>query len=473
MSDDSETNTPILPPIVTMQTQGESEAEGQVKLLRARNYFLALARRVEMSPDDAQVLSMMLGDRIAEYWEQALEASMQASESLDDFDVHPIIDATIAKSLQEHPDLQLVTELYNRLPRDTVLLKQTSLEVFRQVVRAMETRNRVHLHPAEYIIMLHNYTHRLMQVEQVTEAETESNKAMALAREHYAHDPQGFHNTLIDSLEVEADIAFALGRYEESREARAEAIRLLRATPGRERTLAQCLNNQSRTVRSLGDTSSALEHSEAAVQIYRSLVSEGETGANADYSAGLQAWVDDSYAALGDGLITLSSHQLEAGRFEEALLSAQESVDIFGELGDDFRDQFWPRYGMARHNLGLAKFSVGDLAGELVEMQEAANVYRRLATAHSGAYLPAYVLIQGSFALALARNDRLPEGLAQQEECVDAYRKLEQADPGRFVEQLKTALFNLAILYEEVGRLEDASDTRSERVQLDTRAASD
>ena len=187
---------------------------------------------------------------------------MKAAESFEYAQVHPVIDAAIAKSLREKPDLQLVAELYNRIPLDTVLLKETGLEVFRQTVQAMEDRKRVELHPVEYLAMLLNFIQRLVQSDHLNEAEANATKALNFAREGYAKEPLKYNDALASSLETCAMIASDLGKLEECRDARREAIQLLRATPGHERTLAQCLSNQSGTLQSLGDFDGALKHSE-------------------------------------------------------------------------------------------------------------------------------------------------------------------------------------------------------------------
>jgi hypothetical protein len=121
---------------------------------------------------------------------------------------------------------------------------------------------------------------------------------------------------------------------------------------------------------------------------------------------------------------------------------------------------------MARHNLGSAKFGMGDKLGGLNEIQAAADIYATLAKIHPGAYLPAYAHILGSLVRAFAMNDRNPEAIAQAEACVGVYRDLNKQAPGRFKKQLISSLEDLKSLYEDTGNVDRAQSVGAELTQL-------
>jgi hypothetical protein len=444
----------------------ESDAGRQERRRRARHYFLTLARRAEANPDAAETLSKALGDRIAEYWEPALEAVMQVAESLEYAQVHPVIDAAIARSLREKPDLRLVTDLYNRIPLDTVLLRETGLEVFRQTVRAMEDRKRVELHPVEYLTLWLNYIQRLLQSSFLDEAEKEAQAAIKFARERFAQSPDKFRDGLASSLETGALIANDREQYAASRGLREEEIGILRGVSGRDKSLAQCHNNHANVLKSLGDSAGALKHSQEAVQLYRAVAANKIAGTATDFSSGLQAWVDDPRPTLAEALVGLSTYQNDAKQSQECLVSALEAFDIFFELSEQFPDQFRYHFGMARHNLGMAKFGVGDAASGLREMQAAAAIHEQLAKIHPEAYAPGLAQILASLTLAYAKNERNAEALEAAERCVALYRKLHQETTGRFAKQLVANLENLRILHEAAGHSEQVEGIAVELARL-------
>ena len=439
----------------------DSHARGE-RLARAKNYFLSLARRAELKPEDAHLLSMMLADRVAEYWEAAFEAAMEAAENFEYAQVHPVIDAAIARSLRERPDLRLVAELYNRIPLETVLLKQTGLEVFRQSVRAMEDRNRVELHPAGYLAMLLNLIARLSQLEQWGEAEELATKALDMSRKKYSEDPQTFRDALSSSLETLAIIFSAKGEHQRCRQVRQEAIHLLLNAVGHKRDLAQSLNNQAGTLMALGEDAGALAHSQEAVKLYRELVEEGRARGDSDYSKGLQAWVDDARPNLAKALVGLSSYQDRAKQHRECLASAKEAFDIFSTLSDDYPDQFRDAFGLARHNLGMALFGVGDGEGGLKEFQAAAALFGNLAKVNLEVHGPSYAHMLNSLVRGCVKTGRNDEALTSAQDCVAVYRSLNERTSGRYTAQLRSWLEILKGLCEDLGHQEEAKRAEAE-----------
>ena len=443
------------------------DADREVRRQRARNYFLALARRAEANPEAADVLSSVLAGRVAEYWEPAFEAAMQAAENFEFAHVHPVIDEVIAKSLREKPDLNLIAELYNRIPLDTVLLKETGLEVFRQTVKAMENRNRVELHPAGYITLVLNLVARLTQAEQMNEAEELAKKALELSRKKHSEDANTFNGALINSLESMAIILSTKGEYQKCKEVRDEAIRLLRNTPGSERDFAQCLNNYAGILMRLGDDVGALAQSQESVRLYRNLVEDAKPEGTADFSKGLDAWVEDPRPNLAKALVGLSSYQDKAKLHQECHASAKEAFDLFFTLSQEFPDQFLDAFGLARHNLGMAKLGIGDREGGLREFQEAAVLFGNLAKINFIVYGPTYAHMLDSVMRGLVKSDRNEEALARVVECLGVYRSLNEKTSGRYAGKVREWLEILKGFYEDLGRPEKAKEVATELAHFD------
>src|SRR5579871_6542566 len=136
-----------LPPNLTESpAPALADAHLELKHERAKNALLHLARRAEVQPEEADLLAELLKDRLAHYWEAAFEAAVEAAEITEGSQALLALDDALSRSLHDSPDLALASDLYNRLPLDTLALKKTATEVYRQIVRAMEERDRVGLH---------------------------------------------------------------------------------------------------------------------------------------------------------------------------------------------------------------------------------------------------------------------------------------------------------------------------------------
>jgi tetratricopeptide (TPR) repeat protein len=335
----------------------------------------------------------------------------------------------------------------------------------------MEERNRVESHPVDYLTMVLNYISRLVQAANMPEAEAQAERAAQFARERFAREPDRFRIGLANCLETLAMIRSDRGRHAESRDLREEAISLLKEASGQQRTLAQCHSNLAGVLRSLGDLDGALRNSQEAVTLYRSLVPI-EREARVDYSSGLEAFAGDPRPSLGDALVGLSTYQNDAKLTEECLASSQEAADIFSELAGDFPDSFSDHLGMARHNLGMAKFGVGDGPGGLREMEASAAIFETLAKVRPEVYEPTLAHTLSSVVRANLKLHRFSEALSRARRLVDLSRRLQARSPSKFLNQ---HLFNLELLVSmlrEAGQTEEAGPVLEEIARLKPGATS-
>lgn len=444
----------------------EEPAVRAARMGRARNYFLTLARRAEAKPQDAEILAGMLANCVAEYWEPAFEAAMQAAEQLEYAHVHPVIDSIIAKSLRGKPNPLLIAQLYNRIPPDTLLLKQASCEIFRQTFSAMETCDWRNRNPTSYLTSLFNLFGRLVQLAEWEEADRLAGKALELSRLRYSEDPREFLEALTASIEATALVFSARGEHQRCREAREEAIRLLQNIDGHERTLAEILINYTLTLKVLGNDAAALTHSQEAVRLYRGLVEKGRPNIARHNPDSLQAWRNMPLPQLAKALMNLSSCQCRAKLHHEGLASAKEAFDILFTLSEEFPDQFREALGHARHHLGVAKMGAGDKQGGLQEFQAATGLFENLAHLNLRVYGPTYAGMLVNLVVECVNRDRKMEALARAEECVKIYRSINETAAGRYSKQLMNCLGMLKVLYGDLGHSEKAAEIAAEIAQM-------
>jgi tetratricopeptide (TPR) repeat protein len=444
------------------QTSIDSESKRRIK-----NLLLNLARRAQVSDEAANTLSNILAVRLAENWKPAFEAAMETSNSSEVASVHQTIDEVIARSIREKPDLQLVSDLYNNIPLDTVSLKQTALEVYRQTVRAMEERGRVELYPVEYSTLALNLVARLDQVGEYAEAEVLAKRMVEFCRTRFANEPEKFKDALATSLESYAVTTSNQGKLEDSRKAREESVKMWRAIPESDRHLAQSLNNLAGTLKSMGDFDNALKASQESVDIYRKVVERTNPAQSTNYKSGLDAWVNDPRPQFGQALVGLSSHQNDLKMRAECFASAKEGYVLFQKLNGDYPDQFGFHFGMAVHNLGMADFGLNDMVAGLHHMKEAAVIMEPLAKGQPKAYLPSYAHVLNSVTIAYYQLQRIDEAVESAKACVAAYQKLNALAPGIYTKMLGESLDNLRVLYEQQGSKELAAKTAAMMKELE------
>jgi hypothetical protein len=232
-----------------------SAVDREELLRRRRSAFETLVQRAQNVPADADLIRQLLtADSLDSLWEGALEAATIASQSAGNAAVYSAIDRAIADSLRKRSNLKVVVDLYDRLPRDTVALQETALEVARQTVAATEERGLDKQHPDQFLLLLNNYTGRLLQAGKWKDADTESARALGIARTGHTDDPRRYAGELAQALEIAVTLATSSGRGAEALAPMDEALAIYRelaagGTAESKRALAICLNNRITAVR--------------------------------------------------------------------------------------------------------------------------------------------------------------------------------------------------------------------------------
>ena len=432
-------------------------------LRRRRSAFETLVQRAQIAPEDADLIRQLLtADNLDGLWEAALEAATIASQSSGD--VYRAIDLALAESLRERPNLNVVVDLYNRLPRDTVALQETAIEAARQTVAVTEERGLDKQHPDQYLVLLNNYVGRLLQGGRWTDAGTEAEKAVVIARTGYKDEPQRFAGELAQALENAVTLATSSGRSAEAVAPMEEALAIYRelAADGSfnsKRALAICLNNRIHLFDNLGSFEKAVESGEEAVKLFRDLV---PANVAEFHPTSLADWVSNVHSDLATCLLALSTALNKVKRYRESLATVEEAVQAFIPLADDYPDYFRPLLGQAYNNWAMGLDGLGRPAEAAAKVLKAVAIFRDLDGIRPDVYRPylAHVLVGES--LALAKSDRLPDAADVAREALELYEGLAQSRPDAFRPNVLQACDNLVMILRGLGREEEA-------VQIHTR----
>jgi tetratricopeptide (TPR) repeat protein len=219
---------------------------------------------------------------------------------------------------------------------------------------------------------------------------------------------------------------------------------------------ATSLNNMGVHLSALGRHEEALEATQKATDLYRSLAAARPDAYTADLAASL--------SNLGNILSNL-------GRHEEALEATQEAVNLYRRLAAARSDAYTANLASSLNNLGIRLSALGRHEEALEAAQEAMDIRRRLAAARPDAYtadLASSLSNLGNCLRALGRHE---EALDAAQEAVDIRRGLFAARPDAYTADLATSLNNLGNRLSALGRHEEALDAAKEAVGLYHRLA--
>jgi tetratricopeptide (TPR) repeat protein len=434
---------------------------------RRRNTFETLVERAQNVPTAADLIRQLLtADSLVTLWEGALEAATIASQSAGNAAVYQAIDQAIAESLRERPNLNVVVDLYDRLPRDTVALQKTALEVARQTVAATEARGLDKKHPDQFLILLNNYTGRLLQAGEWKDASTQAAKAVGIARTEYEREPQRYAGELAQALENAVTVATSSGRSEDAVAPMDEALAIHRqlAADGKaesRRELAICLNNRIHLLDNLGRFTEALASGEEAVQLFRNLLSADD----ADFHpAGLADWVSHVHSDLATCLLALSTALNKAERYTESLCAAEEAVHTFDALAGEHPDYFRPLLGQAYNNWAMGLDGLGRPAEAATKAREAVSIFRNLESIRPKVYRSYLAHVLLGEALALGKSQQLTEAANAAQEALSLYENLAQDRKDVFRPKVLQSCDTLVIILRELGREEEALEIHT-RIQ--------
>ncbi len=429
--------------------------------MRFKNIFVNLTRRADRRPEDAVFLAQALDGRVEQYCFEALDAALEATKGQGEKVIYPVIDQIIASYLREKPNLRLIADLHNRLPRDTIALQETATEVGRQVVNAMEERGRVTLHPDGYIDLVNNLVGRLLQIGAIEEALSRAGSAVELARVKFGEDQDLFGGRLAQSLENQALACGFLNRNVEALNALQEALpiyrKLAKQNPEKFKSdLARCLNNQVNLLDNLGRLEEAAASAEEAVQIYHQISMNIDKYGNQSFASGLETWVQDIRPNLGDSLLAQSTILNKLERKEESLAAVEEAVDIFETLAQDYPDQFRHHLGMTYNNLAMGLGGLDRNEEALTAMKKSTDIYRELVKIRPEVFRQYLAHTLNGKAAALIRVGKPEEAIFCIQEAIKEYEQLTKIRPESFLPLLAQSNERLASVYRSLGNEKEA-----------------
>jgi len=156
----------------------------------------------------------------------------------------------------------------------------------------------------------------------------------------------------------------------------------------------------------------------------------------------------------------------DLGRREDALQATQQAVDIRRTLAQQRPDAFLPDLAMSLNNLGAMLSDLGRREDALQATQEAVDIYRTLAQQRPDAFLPDLAMSLNNLGNRLSELGRREDALQATQEAVDIRRTLAQQRPDAFLPDLAGSLNNLGNSFSELGRREDALQATQEAVEI-------
>lgn len=169
---------------------------------------------------------------------------------------------------------------------------------------------------------------------------------------------------------------------------------------------------------------------------------------------------DGAGSSISDGRALAASELAVAlsqmGQREEAVVMAQEAVDLRRQMAARRPDAFRPQLAWSLNNLASFISAVGDREGALATAQEALVLCRQLAAQRPDAFRPDVATSLNNLANFLSAVGDWEGGLAAAKEALALNRQLAAQHPDAFQSDLATSLSNLANRLGEVGDREGA-----------------
>jgi len=363
------------------------------------NLFLILARWTSTIKEDYYLIGEALQGLPKVSYKSAVNAALRAGLGKADIDI------VIETKLQELMDPELVMELYNRIPKESVALQKTGLEVCRQAAQIMRDRKTNDRYPGEYIEILNNYTNRLLLARQVKVAKSNADLTFEFAAMQYEKQPLNFFAHYVDALESRAVIHFYQGDIILAIEDRQRAIEILDSHDGYPpRKLVGILNNHAGVLFAAEKWDKALQTGTKAVDICQAIYDETKPTLT-QFDQGLEPWVDDCRPDLGLALIALSTYQNKIGDISAADLSSSQALEIFKKLNAKFPDQFSHSMAQAHNNRAMSYSGQGDHVKVVEELESAAGKFEELVKIHLVTYAEEYIVVLKNLFEAKLKND--------------------------------------------------------------------
>jgi tetratricopeptide (TPR) repeat protein len=208
--------------------------------------------------------------------------------------------------------------------------------------------------------------------------------------------------------------------------------------------LGRVLSNWSVVLADLLQAEESFQAAEESVSILRRLAMDA-------------AW---HLPALAAALTNLARPLDLLGRAEEAVAVAGEAVQIYRVLAQDRPASYLPQLAAALNNWSLRLIDVRRATEALPAIEETVSLRRELSD-WNPAYLPTLAI-----ALNTCNSVRRAAGygepaLTAELESVEILSNLAHREPAAFSPRLASALLNLSLTFETLGRIPDASEANA------------
>ena len=253
----------------------------------------------------------------------------------------------------------------------------------------------------------------------------------ALARVGAASLGEGESVRRAAALSLEATMSGLIGRPQDALDAAVEAVRIRRALAARESelyqpSLAQSLSTLSNRLSDVGRRPEARAAAEEAVRLIDRLVADGRQSSRVD---------------LGVSLNTLAAARAAAGDDPGALEAAERAVSVFKELSDEPGGEVYlGDYAMTLTTLGNRLNNDGEFERARDVAEQSLAIRRRLAEDDPDLQEPNIALCLNNLAMIYANLDRLDDAFEASSAAVEARRRLAARAPDVYSLGLARAL---------------------------------
>ena len=310
----------------------------------------------------------------------------------------------------------------------------------------------------ERAVIQNNQSCDLAEIGDMTGALKAAQEAVEILRRLAEVNPSRFEpalaaglTNLSGCLSITDDLDRGLAAIQEAREI---LHRLAKANPSQfEPDLAGSLNNLSNRLSDAGKDHDALEAIREAVEIRRRLAKANSPSLKHN---------------LAMSLNNLSNRLSDAGKVDDALKAIHEAVEIRRHLAKADPSRFEPTLAGSLNNLSGCLRNAGDHndADALEAMQEVVAIYRRLAKANPARFEPDLAVSLSNLSGYLSVTGDTDGGLAAIHEAMVIFRCLSEANPAAFAPDLARCLGVMGITLLRLDRVQDATDTFKQGVEL-------
>jgi len=206
----------------------------------------------------------------------------------------------------------------------------------------------------------------------------------------------------------------------------------------------------------VGRWEEALETTRQAVEVRRTLA---------------EARPDAYLPELAASLNNLGCRLSDLGRQRDALETTRRAAEIYRELARVRPDTVLPELAGSLNNVAILQGALARPGPALEAAREAVGIYERLAGSQPGSFLPDVAMSLSTQGGRLSDVALAAEALEAIQRAVGIYRELAGAQPDAFLPDLAMGLNNLGCRLGDVGRKEEALEAAREAVAIYRRLA--